>query len=380
MTATAIATLTAAFHEAFTGSGLGTDRDRPAVVLSWPSVPVEIIRAAGLRPVFPRGSLAATPNADAHLEPEIFPKRLRHLVDAALAGRLSHAACIVVPRTSDPEYKCFLYLREFVRLGIARTLPPVLLFDLLQSDGPDVRDYNAGRTRALFEELASLTGRALSLEALHEEIAQANAARAAARHLASLRRGVPRLTGSEAMPLLGAFWHLPPAQYALLAAETAGEIARRPPLDRPRVLLAGAPADGVTLHAAIESHGAIVVAEISPWGSGSAGHDVVAGSNPMTALADKYRRDSTGARTPVHALRGLVAGALDKIDAVVVSLPPDDAVFGWDYPPLRSLLEARGLPHLCLQGDPYRPLTPQDHAQLDRLVARAAPLWEASHG
>ncbi len=33
---------------------------------------------------------------------------------------------------------------------------------------------------------------------------------------------------------------------------------------------------------------------------------------------------------------------LDDVDAVVVSLPPEDAVFGWDYPALRDMLQARG--------------------------------------
>ena len=91
MTTNAIATLTAAFDATFTSPGYGADRDRPAVVLSWPSVPIEIVRAAGLRPIVVRGGAigtAATPAADAHLEPEIFPSRLRYLVDAALTGRL----------------------------------------------------------------------------------------------------------------------------------------------------------------------------------------------------------------------------------------------------------------------------------------------------
>ena len=108
MTTNAIATLTAAFDATFTSPGYAADRDRPAVVLSWPSVPIEIVRAAGLRPIFVRGgaiSTAATPAADAHLEPEIFPSRLRYLVDAALTGRLDSAARIIVPRTSDPDYK-----------------------------------------------------------------------------------------------------------------------------------------------------------------------------------------------------------------------------------------------------------------------------------
>jgi len=190
MTINAIATLTAAFDATLTSPGYAADRDRPAAVLSWPSVPIEIVRAAGLRPIFVRGgaiSTASTPAADAHLEPEIFPSRLRYLVDAALTGRLDRAARIIVPRTSDPDYKSFLYLREFVRRGIARSLPPILLFDLLQSDGPDVRAYDAARVRALFDELASVTGRQPSLDALRQEIVLFNTARVAARRLAAFR-------------------------------------------------------------------------------------------------------------------------------------------------------------------------------------------------
>src|SRR5690348_9009627 len=108
-------------------------------VVSAPSVPPEIVRAVGLRPAFVLGSSAPTPAADAIIESEVFPSRLRHLMDAALAGRLADAACIVLPRTSDVDYKCFLYLREFVRRGVVSGLPPIILYDLLQSGGPGVR-------------------------------------------------------------------------------------------------------------------------------------------------------------------------------------------------------------------------------------------------
>ena len=58
--------------------------------VSWPSVPVEIVRAAGFRAGrWPEEPADPTPAADAHLEPGIFPSRLRQLVEDALTGRLS---------------------------------------------------------------------------------------------------------------------------------------------------------------------------------------------------------------------------------------------------------------------------------------------------
>jgi len=350
----------------------------PWVVASWPAVPVEIVRAAGFRAVMARGASSPTPAADAHLEPGIFPSRLRHLVEDVLTGRLSHAARIIIPRTSDTDYKCFLYLREFVRKGLAAA--PVVLFDLLQSPGADVRNYDVARTRALLDSLASCSGRMPSADDLRREITRANAARAVARRLAALRRGAPRVTGSAVFRLLAAFWEMEPDRYVEMANEAANRIAARPPLAGPRVLLTGAPVDGQALHEAIESHGAIVVAEVGPWGSSAAGDDVRLDDDPVAALSDKYRTDSIGARTPVDSLRGWTASMLEDVDAVVVSLPPDDAVFGWDYPALRDVLKARRIPHVCLRGDPHLAPAPADHVQLGAMVSAASRREEARRG
>jgi benzoyl-CoA reductase/2-hydroxyglutaryl-CoA dehydratase subunit BcrC/BadD/HgdB len=380
MATSAIEKLTAAFDENFTNRVHAAEGEGPAVVLSWPSVPIEIVRATGLRPVVARGDSAATPAADAHVERGIFPSRLKHLMDAALAGRLSHAARLIIPRTSDPDYKCFLYLREFVRLEIAATVPSTILFDLLQSNGPDVREYNAARTRILFEELAMVSGRRASLDDLRDEIETTNLARAAARRLTAQRRGVPRVTGSEVFSLLGAFWCLPPEDYATLAAEAADDIQSRSPLVGPCVLIAGAPVDCAALHAAIESRGAIVVAEISPWGNEAAGNDVVCEGDPITALSDKYRADVIGPRTPAIAMRNLIARSLEQVDAIVLSLPPEDTAFGWDYPALRRVFERKGIPHTCLYGDPYQPLSDSDAARLEDAITAAETRMEARHG
>jgi benzoyl-CoA reductase/2-hydroxyglutaryl-CoA dehydratase subunit BcrC/BadD/HgdB len=352
----------------------------PFVVTSWPSVPVEIVRAAGFRAEIARGASVPTPTADQHLEPDIFPSRLRHLIENVLSGRLSDAARIVIPRTSDADYKCFLYLREFVRRGVTSALAPVILFDLLQSPGAEVRAYDAARTRQLLEELVSVSSRRPAVDDLHQEIVRANAARAAARRLVALRRNVPRVPGAEVFPLLAAFWEVEPERYVALASDAATEIAARPALRGPRVLLTGVPVDGPELHRAIESHGAVVVAEVGPWGSDAAGADVSVDDDPILAVADKYRTDAVGARTPAVSLRRWTERMLDEVDAVVVSLPPDDAVFGWDYPALRALLQTRGIPHVCLRGDQYQAPTPEEHADLDAMVSAASTLPEARHG
>ena len=367
MNTTPIAVLTAAFEQSDIDGEPDAKQKRRGVVLSWPSVPVEIVRAAGLCPILARGDLSATPAADAYLETGIFPRRLRRLAEAALTGRLSSAARVIVPRTSDADYKFFLYLREFVRLGIAPTLPPVLLFDLLQSQGPDVRSYNAARLRDLLHELTKVNSRMVTLDDVRHEITRANAARAAGRRLMSLRRRMPRITGAEVFPLLCAFWCVDPEAYANLATAAADEIAKRPALTGPRVLLAGAPVDGTALHSAIEARGAVVVSEIGPWTSGAAGSDVLCDDDPITALADKCGVEAIGPRTPAAQLQRMIVDLLNDVDAVVVSLPAEDMAFGWDYPALRHLLQKRGIPHTCLSSDSCGPVSAADEERLNLL-------------
>jgi hypothetical protein len=341
-------------------------------------VPAEIVRAAGLRPVVARGSGRATPAADAVLEPDLFPARLRQLVDDALTGRLADVAAVVLPRTSDADYKCFLYLRELGRRG--SRLPPVLLFDLLQSDGPEVGGHNVARTRELSGRLADISGHRFDSDELHGEILRANRARAAARQLHSLRTGPTRLTGVEALALLGARWQIGSERYAALAESVAAELAAWLPIAGPRVLLAGAPVDTPALHAAVESAGAIVVAEMSPFGSGGIARDVESSDEPVAALANHYRDTGLDARTPVPTLMRRIENELTAVDAVIVSLPPDDQSFGWDYSRLRALFERRAVPHAVVRGDAALRATDADRASIEALVASLVPRREARHG
>jgi len=380
MGASDIDELRAGFELPFWALGTDAAADRGTVVISWPSVPVELVRAAGFSPVFARGSAAPTPAANRVLEPDLFPNRLRQLVEAALNGRLADVAAIVVPRSSDPDYKCFLYLRELERRGIVAGLPPVWLFDLLHADGADTQAYNAERARILLACLASLSGRRPAPEDLRQTIASANRARTAARRLNSLRADGPLIAGVDMLPLLGAFWQLEPGRYAALAEAVADSMLGRSPLAGPRVLLAGAPVDSADLHAAIEAEGAVVGGELSPFGSGGVSADVDASGDPFTALAEHYRRESIAARMPVKALMHKLDDALRGVAAVILSLPPDDATFGWDYPRVRELLSRRSIPHAVLAGDPALATTGTDRERIRTLLAAVVSNREARCG
>lgn len=380
MSASAIAELRAAFEDPFPALGRNAARDRETIVVSWPSVPVELVHSAGFFPVFARGRSAPTPAADRVLEPDLFPNRLRQLVEAALTEQLADVAAIVLPRSSDPDYKCFLYLHELARRGIAPAMPPILLFDLLHTDDASAHAYNADRARDLSARLVSLAPSQRRADDLRGAIARANLGRAAARRLHALRTAPPRMAGADALPLLGAFWQLAPERYASLANAAADSLASRLPLEGPRVVVAGVPVDAPALHAAIEAEGAVVVAELSPFGGCGMSADVELADDSIAALASHYAHESIDARLPVKALMRKLDDVLGTVAAVVVSLPPDDASFGWDYPRIRELLVRHSIPHTVLTGDASVGASTEDRVRIRSLLDNVRRRREASCG
>jgi hypothetical protein len=157
-------------------------------------------------------------------------------------------------------------------------------------------------------------------------------------------------------------------------------VARCPPLEGPRVLLAGAPVDGTALHAAIEAEGGVVVAELSPFGSSGTSTDVVDSDEPFAALTNHYRNASIDARLLVDAFMRKLDEALNVAQAVVLSLPPDDASFGWDYLRVRQLLARHAMPHAVLTGDPTSPVTAPDRERIRALLDTVSDRQEVTCG
>ena len=149
--------------------------------------------------------------------PDVFGARIRGIFDTVVRGEWDFLRAVILPRTSEQEYKLFLYLREVAREYARDGMPPVYLYDLLHSRSPESHAYGLSRTEDLKRQLEEIAGRPIATTDIFEAVAESNAARAAVRRLLRLRHGAPRLTGSEALPLIGAYWFMARAQYAKLA-------------------------------------------------------------------------------------------------------------------------------------------------------------------
>jgi benzoyl-CoA reductase/2-hydroxyglutaryl-CoA dehydratase subunit BcrC/BadD/HgdB len=324
----------------------------------------ELLHAAGFFPVLLSPPRGATPHADPYME-DVFCARIRGIFERLVSGEWSFLSLLVIPRTSEQEHKLFLYMKELDRLEPRRKLPRTLLYNLLHTQSPEARAYGLERTRELAGVLSGGP-----LKKLREAIAESNRARNGVREFLRLRED-GRLAGSEALPLIGAFYFMNRSEYADLAFAAAREIAVRPRIRGPRLLIKGCPLDHPNLHRAIEAHGAIVAAEDDWWGSRAAGQDIGCEGDLVEAIFEKYYLDSPSPRVfPPTLADEWFLDAVARVDGIVFYLPPEDDVFGWDYPRQRVALDQRRIPHLLIRTDASGELASECHDRIEEFVRR----------
>jgi benzoyl-CoA reductase/2-hydroxyglutaryl-CoA dehydratase subunit BcrC/BadD/HgdB len=326
----------------------------PVVGITSNTVPWELIRAAGAFPCVINSGNANHTDVSSFMEEGIFEERIRAIFGAAISGDLRYLSLLLIPRTSEQEYKLYLYLREVARQDPKRRMPPVYLYDMLHTRSSESYSYGLGRTLCLKERLEELTGKLIDDAALLHAIDESNSARKAIRKLLYLRRREPRVTGAEALALIGASFFVRREEYTRLAEQAVEMIEDRNPLAGRRLMIEGSSLNHRSLHQALEKHGAVVVAEDDWWGSRSAGEDIADGSNDLLkAIFEKYYLDTPSPRLFPFEIADawFQQASTDGIDGVVFYLPPEDCVAGWDYPRRRHYLDERGIPHLLVRED-----------------------------
>jgi benzoyl-CoA reductase/2-hydroxyglutaryl-CoA dehydratase subunit BcrC/BadD/HgdB len=345
-------------------------RGIPVVGITSNTVPWELIRAAG---AFPCVINSGNPNhmdIGNFMEDGVFEGRIRSIFGAAISGDLQHLSLLLISRTSEQEYKLYLYLREVARQDPERRIPPVYLYDLLHRRSSESYSYGLERTLHLKERLEDMTGKPINSDALQEAIEESNSARKVIRKLLCLRQPEPRISGTEALALIGSSFFVSRDEYARLAELAVKVIEHRNPLSGKRVIITGASLNHRGLHQAVEMHGAVVVAEDDWWGSQSAGGDTDNGPKDLLkAIFEKYYLDTPSPRLFPFEIADawFQQASMDGIDGVIFYLPPEDCVAGWDYPRRRRYLDERRISHLLVRED-ARSISEECHEHIERFV------------
>lgn len=318
------------------------------------TVPVELILAGGFTPVMVSAERGRAAPTAAHYIDDIVPPETHILFEQAVAGDYEFLDLLLFSRTYD---KLFYYLKEMYRLGRAAKLPPTLMFDLMQSQRPAVRTYNARQLRSLIEALERAAGAEITDTAVWDAIALVDRTRALQRELLALRaKGI--VAGSEAMQAIGAGYFLHPKAYGDLLAGYLADLKKVAEVQavpgRRLLVVTSEPLSHTQLHDTLEAAGAYVSAEDDWWGSRAPGENVPLASSPADAILQKCWLDTpTSGVYPPEAREAwfMAQSWREDIDGVVFYVPPSDILFGWDYPRLAADLAGRGKPSMLIRQD-----------------------------
>ena len=144
--------------------------DMPVVGITSNTVPWELIRAAGAFPYVIHSGNSNHADIGSFMEEGVFEERIRGIFGSAISGSLHYLNLLLMPRTSEQEYKLYLYLREVARRNTSRRIPPVYLYDMLHTRSPESYAYGMDRTLCLKERLEELTGKLIEETLAQREV------------------------------------------------------------------------------------------------------------------------------------------------------------------------------------------------------------------
>jgi hypothetical protein len=191
-----------------------------------------------------------------------------------------------------------------------------------------------------------------------EAVAACEENRRLLRQLAALRApGAPRLSGVQALKIIGASMFLPRAEHSRLLRAFLTGAEKSPPLPGVRLFMTGSAQDHANFYELVESRGAVVVGEDHDWGNRHLAGEIDLSAAPSDAIVDRYHLRQPG--TNRSSVSARVTALVQQVRAtsaqgvIFYILEKDDAP-SWDFPEQRKALEALGVPVLLLDRQPYQ--------------------------
>jgi benzoyl-CoA reductase/2-hydroxyglutaryl-CoA dehydratase subunit BcrC/BadD/HgdB len=334
------------------------------------NVPVELIEAAGCLPVRLTGlPLESTPRADRYLDP-CFDGSTRSLMEQFLRGDFASLDLVIISRTSENTLQLYYFLLEIGRLEPEAPIPPVYLFDLLQTPYRASARYVRDQIDRLKARIETLTQQSIDDTAVADAIRLSNQHLDRFDELAALRHAVPaRLTGEAALHIVGSLGRVPRARHVELLGQVLNDTDSAAALCGPRVIVKGSAHENADLYRYVEQCGAVIVEDEHLTGSMALGGKFDAALPPLDALAHRYRLHSPSLRRYPQASdddRFIDTVQRAQADGVIFCYEDTDDVLGWDYPDQKARLDRLNLSSLRLLNQSYR--EPTDAGTLARVA------------
>ncbi len=247
-------------------------------------VPEELIYAAGLHPtrLFAHFDEPIT-LADAHMQ-TFFCSNVRAIWDQVLKGKYPYLNGVVIPTACEAVDYIYQTWKRHNPYEFVTSV--VLPFKKTEN----ALSFLAAEIGRLKKSLEGFTGREISSDSLHHAIELYNKNRELLKKLYELRKSEsPPLCGVDAYYAVMSGFILDKEQHNVLLEQLLGELQSRSDSPRAdvRLLVSGGCMIDVRVLEAIESLGAVIVADDTNTGSRSFWHQVDAAKDPLSALASR---------------------------------------------------------------------------------------------
>ncbi|MCD7755643.1 MAG: 2-hydroxyacyl-CoA dehydratase family protein [Firmicutes bacterium] len=323
-------------------------------------VPDEMVIAAGMLPVQvyadPDQSLEKT---DTYLE-FAFDPLVRHQFEKIVDGTYqTQADFLAISNSTDVVIRVFLYLREMRRQGLEQ-IPPVTFLDWLFTRHRLYQQRNELTVQMFWQQLEQWSGQPITEAALREAMHLCNENRQALRTMQALRRGeTVRITGCEALVIIGAGFFMEKQEHTALVRQVTAAAQQWDPVSGVRVFLTGSAQEDTQLYQMIEELGAVVVGEDHDWGDRSFDRDCNPDYPVVRSLVDRYMLREFSAKKAfvsqrVDALLRQVADS--NAQAVLFYNHIYEEAASWDYPSQAAALRNAGIPSASF-AKMYYPVT-----------------------
>jgi benzoyl-CoA reductase/2-hydroxyglutaryl-CoA dehydratase subunit BcrC/BadD/HgdB len=329
----------------------------PAAGYVGADVPVELITAAGLRPL----RLAGKPGEDSTLGDRYLGRGVdpvaRSILTRILTEDYGPLEAIVVSRDCEASLRLFYALRELHRVEPALRLPPVRLVDVLHLPHHTTTRYVHAKIAQLREWLGQW--RRIGDDDLAAAITAHDTLRRSLGRAAALRRA-NRLSGTRFLEVVAATTAVPVEEAIALVDRLLAE--DRPAVDGVRLFLTGSSHDTAGVYETLERNGFLVVGEDHDWGELFFARTCAAPTE--LALAERYQHNGPAApRASIRQRAAHTAAAARACGAEILfsyARVHDDAP-PWDFPEQRA---ATGLRAVLAERQPYGELTAEALAAL----------------
>lgn len=320
---------------------------RRAVGYLGSDTPIELIEAAGMLPVRVCGDpQGPTDLAERYLGSAGEPM-MRSQLNRLLDGSYSFLDYLVVARDNEGLVLLFQTLRELQRVEPRSDLPPFCLVDILHLPHRTSQLYNRDEVRRFREILTEWSGSAIGDDEIRKAIAARNENRALLRQVGEYRvADKPRLSGADALRVIGAGMFMPVEAHSALLRELLVELESAPGLRGTRVFVTGSEHEYVDVYEAIEDGGCVVVGEDHDWGNRAFADVVDEAVAPIDALADAYQFGAPASakygiaeRAAYTAEQARASGA----EVVLVVIRAGDDAPLWDLAHQRKALAEYGI-------------------------------------